>query len=110
MPTEDRTHGPATRVAIRNLTSLKPEHQQLLRTLLGDSGMASATLESLVEHLLEEEDARLQHTLARVKAGHATVEIASDATRRAGATVGSLRPSSAVISGPARGTVGSLRK
>jgi hypothetical protein len=110
MAAEEREHGPATRVAIRNLTSLKPEHQQLLRTLLGDAGMAKATLETLVEHLLEEEDARLQHTLARVKSGHASVETASGASTRAGATVGSLRPSSAASAGPARGTVGSLKK
>ncbi|MDQ3037183.1 MAG: hypothetical protein M3Y87_32620, partial [Myxococcota bacterium] len=100
-------------VAIRNLSSLKPEHQQLLRTLLGDAGMASATLESLVEHLLEEEDARLQHTLARVKAGHTTVEVASDARQRPGATVGSLRADAgerADLGGGGRGTVGSLRK
>lgn len=111
MPTEERSHGPATRVAIRNLRSLKPEHQELLRTLLDDPGMASATLETLVEHLLEEEDARLTHALARVKAGHASVEAASSAAaQRPGATVGSLRPSSSAAPAASRGTVGSLRK
>lgn len=110
MASEERAHGPATRVAIRNLSSLKPEHQELLRTLLGDTGMAPATLESLVEHLLEEEDARLQHTLARVKAGHVSVETATDAGQRAGATVGSLRPAPGAAAGAPRGTVGSLRK
>jgi hypothetical protein len=109
MPTEERAHGPATRVAIRNLATLKPEHQQLLRTLLADSGMGSGTLETLVEHLLEEEDPRLTQTLARVKAGLSTVEVASGAASRPGSTVGSLR------AGPgdapsARGTVGSLRR
>lgn len=113
MASEDRAHGPATRVAIRNLSSLKPEHQQLLRTLLADAGMATATLETLVEHLLEEEDARLQHTLARVKAGHVTVDVASGASQRPGATVGSLRSTAGSpgdLVGAGRGTVGSLRR
>lgn len=110
MASEDRAHGPATRVAIRNLSSLKPEHQELLRTLLGDAGMASATLETLVEHLLEEEDSRLQHMLARVKAGHASVETASSAVARPGATVGSLRADRGGPPASGRGTIGSLRK
>lgn len=109
MATEERGHGPATRVAIRNLSALKPEHQELLRTLLGDPGMASATLETLVEHLLEEEDPRLQRTLARVRSGSASVEVASSAGARAGSTVGSLRPDPGG-GGAARGSVGSLRK
>lgn len=102
--------GPATQVAIRNLSSLKPEHQELLRALLGDTGMAPATLETLVEHLLEEEDGRLQHALARVKAGHASVETASAAASRPGATVGSLRGDRGGAPAQVRGTVGSLRK
>ena len=110
MASEDRTHGPATRVAIRNLSSLKPDHQELLRTLLGDAGMASATLETLAEHLLEEEDPRLQQALARVKAGHASVETVSAASARAGATVGSLRVEHTGPVSGGRGTVGSLRK
>lgn len=110
MVSEDRAHGPATRVAIRNLSSLKPDHQELLRTLLADAGMASATLEALVEHLLEEEDTRLQHALARVKAGHASVETVSAACERPGATVGSLRLDDDGPVNSGRGTVGSLRK
>jgi hypothetical protein len=114
MPTETRTHGPATRVAIRNLPSLKPEHQTLLRALLADAGMASATLETLVEHLLEEEDPRLGRALARVKAGHASVEVAESAARRPGSTVGSLRPDPAVPgslpAGALTGTIGNLRR
>jgi hypothetical protein len=109
MPTEERAHGPATRVAVRNLTALKPEHQDLLRTLLADPGMGSGTLETLVEHLLEEEDPRLLRALARVKAGLATVEVASDASKRPGVTVGGMRPDPHAV-GTARGTVGSLRK
>ncbi|AKF10387.1 hypothetical protein [Sandaracinus amylolyticus] len=110
MASEERAHGPATKVAIRNLSALKPEHQQLLRTLLADAGMATATLETLVEHLLEEEDTRLQTALSRVKAGHSTVEAASAASARRGATVGSLRTERGSAPGGARGTVGSLRK
>ena len=109
MATEERDQGPATRVAIRNLSALKPEHQGLLRTLLADAGMSKATLETLVEHLLEEEDPRLQRALARVKSGNASVEIASGAAARPGSTVGSLRPDRGGAGG-ARGTVGSLRK
>lgn len=110
MSSEDRAHGPATRVAIRNLSSLKPDHQELLRTLLADPGMASATLETLAEHLLEEEDPRLQHALARVKAGHASVETVSAARERPGVTVGSLRAEHQGPLNGGRGTVGSLRK
>ncbi|WP_236518753.1 hypothetical protein [Sandaracinus amylolyticus] len=110
MASEERAHGPATRVAIQNLSSLKPEHQQLLRTLLADSGMAAATLETLVEHLLEEEDTRLQTALSRVKAGHSSVEAASAASARPGSTVGSLRVERGAVGSNGRGTVGSLRK
>jgi hypothetical protein len=120
MATVERSHGPATQVAVRNLASLKPEHQEILRTLLADRGMASATLETLAEHLLEEEDPRLMRALARVKAGHASVTAASNTGhasvtaasntgRGTGATVGSLRPERATSS-TGRGTVGSLRR
>lgn len=114
MAIEERAHGPATRVAIRNLSALKPEHQELLRTLLTDAGMASQTLETLVEHLLEEEDPRLLRALARVKSGNASVEIATSAASRPGSTVGTLRPDPGGPAGggggSARGTVGSLRR
>jgi hypothetical protein len=105
-----REQGPATLVALRNISSLKPEHQILLRTLLADEGMASATLETLVEHLLEEEDGGLQLALARVKAGHASVETASAAASRPGSTVGSLRAEAGPSTSAGRGTVGSLKR
>ncbi len=110
MAAEERAHGPATRVAIRNLARLKAEHQGLLRTLLDDAGMSSATLETLVEHLLEEEDASLQQDLVRVKAGSAAAAPASSASSaRGGLSVGSLRPDASIATSPG-GSVGSLRR
>lgn len=81
--------GPATEVAVQNIARLKPEHAELLRTLLADAGMAPATLEVLVEHLLEEEGPALQQVVARTKLG-VSASLASSALR-AGATVGDLR-------------------
>ena len=103
---ESKTHGPATQLAIRNLRSLKPEHQTLLGQLLEDQGMATATLETLVEHLFEEEDPRLTMALARVRAG-ASVEAVSAASVRSGTTVGSLRARPGTDG--RSGSVGSLR-
>lgn len=111
MAIEERDHGPATRVAIRHLASLKPDHQELLKTLLGDAGMGRGTLESLVEHLLEEEGPQLQHELVRLRAAgpsSAVETTAPSVTQARGLSVGSLRP--AASGDPAaRGSVGSLR-
>jgi hypothetical protein len=81
--------GLATEVAVHNIARLKPEHGELLRTLLADTGMAPATLEVLVEHLLEEEGPALQQVVARAKLG-VSAALASS-TVRPGATVGDLR-------------------
>ncbi|MFN7699514.1 MAG: hypothetical protein ACK6CU_00860 [Deltaproteobacteria bacterium] len=102
--------GPATEVAIHNIARLKPEHGVLLRTLLADPGMSAATLEVLVEHLLEEEGPALQQVVARAKLG-VSAALAST-TVRAGASVGDLRgqdppPHAAERAGA---TVGALRR
>lgn len=89
MPTT-REHGPATQLALAHARTLKPEHQALLATLVADVGMAPATLETLVEHLLEEEDPRLQVALRRVRSG-SPVSVVSNAAHRPGSTVGNLR-------------------
>lgn len=99
--------GPATTLAIAHKSTLKPEHQTLLDALLADEGMASATLETLVEHLFEEEDPRLTEALHRARVG-VPVEVVSHASHRAGATVGNLRHDRAPLS-TGRGSVGSLR-
>ncbi|GAB4201443.1 MAG: hypothetical protein OHK0013_13450 [Sandaracinaceae bacterium] len=102
--------GPATEVAVQNIARLKPEHRDLLRTLLADGGMAPATLEVLIEHLLEEEGPALQQVVARAKLG-VSAALAGSALR-AGATVGDLRSGGfAQHVAPNRGaTVGSLRR
>jgi hypothetical protein len=102
--------GPATEVAVHNIARLKPEHGELLRTLLADSGMAPATLEVLVEHLLEEEGPALQQVVARAKLG-VSAALASS-TVRAGATVGDLRGGGFSQHPAARSgaTVGGLRR
>jgi hypothetical protein len=101
----DETRGPATELALRHLRTLKPEHQELLAVLLADAGMSTTTLETLVEHLFEEEDPRLVAALHRARAGGG--EAAIEASVRRGATVGSLRRE---VAPPARSaSVGSLR-
>ena len=103
---DEATRGPATELAIRHMKTLKPEHQELLAVLLADVGMGAATLETLVEHLFEEEDPRLVSALQRVRAGGGAAAI--EASVRRGATVGSLRVESAPPAASA--SVGSLRK
>ena len=102
--------GPATEVAVHNIARLKPEHGELLRTLLADPGMAPATLEVLVEHLLEEEGPALQQVVARAKLG-VSAALASS-TVRPGATVGDLRGGgfSQHAAGRPGATVGGLRR
>ena len=85
-----KDHGPATQLALAHVRTLKPEHQELLATLVADPGMGAGTLETLVEHLLDEEDPRLRIALARVRSG-APIGVVSAALGRPGATVGSLR-------------------
>ena len=103
--------GPATELAVAHMPTLKPEHQQLLATLLADPGMASATLEVLVEHLFDEEDPRLVAALHRARAG-VPVEVIVGARPGGRASVGDLRVSSYVSAGEpsGRGTVGNLRR
>ena len=101
--------GPATEVAVHNIGRLKPEHGELLRTLLADPGMAPATLEALVEHLLEEEGPALQQVVARAKLG-VSAALASS-TVRPGVTVGDLRGGAGPQAiAPRGGTVGPLRR
>lgn len=101
----ERARGPATELAVRHMRTLKPEHQELLAVLMADAGMATDTLEILVEHLFEEEDPRLVSALHRARASGGEASIA--ASVRQGATVGSLR---ADATPPARSaSVGSLR-
>lgn len=102
--------GPATEVAIHNIARLKPEHGVLLRQLLADEGMAPASLEILVEHLLEEEGPALQQIVARTKLG-VSAALASS-TVRAGTTVGDLRGGTVGGHAPMRVgvTVGDLRR
>lgn len=99
--------GPATELAIAHMSTLKPEHQTLLAALLRDAGMATETLETLVEHLFEEEDPRLTLALRRARAGVPTA-VVSGATQRSGATVGSLRAERTPES-RGSGSVGSLK-
>jgi hypothetical protein len=103
-PTE---RGPATALAIAHKATLKPDHQTLLDVLLADAGMGTATLETLVEHLFEEEDPRLLLALRRAKVQGAAV--VAQASARTGASVGSLRRESAPSQRGA-GSVGSLRR
>ena len=56
----------------------------------GRQGREAEPLRRLVEHLLEEEDPRLQVALRRVRSG-SPVAVVSSAVARPGATVGSLR-------------------
>ena len=102
-----QTHGPGAELAIRHMKTLKPEHQQLLRVLLADPGMAEATLETLVEHLFEEEDPRLVTALHRIQAGSPKSAVI-DASARDRATVGTLRRDTTPIARSA--SVGSLRR
>lgn len=108
--TDGESRGPATELALRHMRTLKPEHQALLAVLLADAGMGAATLETLVEHLFEEEDPRLVSALHRARAGGANStnrSAAIEASVRRGATVGSLRRDD---SPPAKSaSVGSLR-
>ncbi len=102
-----REHGPGAALAIRHMKTLKPEHRQLLAVLLADQGMEPATLETLVEHLFEEEDPRLVTALRRIQAG-APASAAIDASARTGATVGNLRNDRTPVAASA--SVGSLRR
>ena len=103
---DQATRGPATELALRHMKTLKPEHQELLAVLLADAGMGASTLETLVEHLFEEEDPRLVSALQRVRAGGGAAAI--EACGRRGATVGSLRVEISAVAASA--SVGSLRK
>jgi hypothetical protein len=102
-----REHGPATALAIRHMKTLKPEHQQLLAVLLADQGMQQVTLETLVEHLFEEEDPRLVNALRRIQAGSPKNAVI-DASARDRATVGNLRRDTTPVASSA--SVGSLRR
>jgi hypothetical protein len=102
-----REHGPAVALAIRHMKTLKPEHQQLLSVLLADQGMAQGTLETLVEHLFEEEDPRLVTALRRIQAGSPKNAVI-DASSRDRATVGNLRRDTTPVASSA--SVGSLRR
>jgi hypothetical protein len=95
---------------VKNIARLKPEHRDLLRTLLADAGMAPATLEVLVEHLLEEEGPALQQVVARTKLG-VSAALASSAVR-SGTTVGDLRSGGFAqhLTSPRGATVGPLRR
>lgn len=107
MADDDDARGPATQLAIAHKATLKPEHQELLDVLLADPGMGSATLETLVEHLFEEEDPRLVLAARRAKVNGAAV--VAQAAARPGATVGNLRRDGAPAQ-HGRGSVGSLRR
>ena len=102
-----RARGPATELAIRHLKTLKPEHQELLRVLLADPGMGETALETLVEHLFEEEDPCLVTALRRIQAGSPKAAVI-EARARARATVGNLRRDTAPVASSA--SVGSLRR
>lgn len=97
--------GPGVELAVRHMATLKPEHQELLAVLMADTQMQSATLETLVEHLFEEEDPRLLTALHRARLAG---EPAIAASVRSGATVGSLRQERQPIARSA--SVGSLRR
>lgn len=103
-----KVHGPATQLALAHARTLKPEHRALLTAIVADTGMAPSTLETLVEHLLEEEDPRLQVALRRVRSG-SPVAVVSGAIARPGATVGSLRVERAPMQSGG-GSVGGLRR
>jgi hypothetical protein len=105
--TSEVERGPATALAIRHMKTLKPEHQQLLGVLLADAGMGQATLETLVEHLFEEEDPRLVTALRRIQAGSSPSAVI-EASARDRATVGNLRRDTTPVASSA--SVGSLRR
>lgn len=110
MPNETTkpARGPATSVVVQNIARLKPDHQTLMKTLLADTGMGADTLETLVEHLLEEEGPALQQVVARTKLG-VSASLAT-AARPTGQTVGDLRAAyTSPTASPKRGTVGALR-
>ena len=104
----EKEHGPATQLALAHARTLKPEHRAILATIVADAGMAPATLETLVEHLLEEEDPRLQVALRRVRSGK-PLAVVSAVLARPGSTVGSLRVDRAAIQ-VGGGSLGGLRK
>ena len=106
-PDAGPTLGPATRIALTHRDSLKPDHQELLRTLMADTGMDPNTREDLVEHLLEEEGPRLMAALSRARSTRVSAEVAAAAVPR-GLTVGSLRHEQ-TWPASGRGSVGSLR-
>lgn len=102
--------GPATEVARLHMARLKPEHAELFQLLLEDPGIASATLEAFVDHMLEEEGPALQQLAARAKLG-VSAALAS-VSSRAGSTVGDLRRGGFAHHRPTRAgaTVGDLRR
>ena len=106
-PEPQRARGPATELAIRHMKTLKPEHQQLLTVLLADPGMGQPALETLVEHLFEEEDPRLVTALRRIQAGSPKSAVI-EASARDRATVGNLRRDTTPVASSA--SVGSLRR
>ncbi|MDW8245651.1 MAG: hypothetical protein RMJ84_03655 [Sandaracinaceae bacterium] len=99
-------HGPITSFALERIGELKPEHQELLSLLVKDKGISPATLEHLVDHLLQEESPALRQGATLIKNAHS---VQPQATRT---TVGNLRRIEGAQGLPRRSglTVGSLRK
>ncbi|MBZ0122121.1 MAG: hypothetical protein K8H88_34325 [Sandaracinaceae bacterium] len=101
----EENRGPATEIAIKNRSALKPEHRSLLDLVVADPGMALHTREELVTHLLEEEDEALLQAALRAR----STSEGSASPRGPGLTIGSLR--AGVHGRPAsRGTVGPLNR
>jgi hypothetical protein len=96
------------------LAALRAEHKPILEAISADVGMAPTTRSLLVEHLREEEDARLAEALARGGKSGGAAPPSSSPSWRGRLTVGSLRrdgdglPGSACHGATTR-SVGSLR-
>lgn len=75
---------------LQKLAATRAEHRRILQTILADGGMALGTRQTLIEHLLQEEDEQMVR-LTGLAGGAPSPAGAGDApTPRL--TVGSLRP------------------
>lgn len=76
--------------AVAKLAATKAEHRRILEVIAADAGMAPATRQALVLHLLEEEDEQLAR-IAALSGGGAAAPAPASAAARPGLSVGPLR-------------------
>jgi hypothetical protein len=93
------------RAAVDRMVALRAEHKPILDMIAGDAGMAPETRRTLLDHLRQEEDEKLD-TIARLT----SAEGAGGAKPHRGHSEAAVKPSheTPTASGPA--TVGSLRR